>query len=380
MASFSPDVLIVGAGIAGASLAYQLATQGQRVLLIERESQPGYHATGRSAAMFMPTYGPPGVRALTRASHAFYAHPPANVSPAPVVSPRGVMYVAGPGQTPLLHVMHAELAPLCPALQWWEAPAVLACVPCLRPEQVEAALFDPTGLDVDVNALHQGLLRGMRQAAGVLRTRCALQNAQRQDGLWHGVLSDGSTVRTPWLVNAAGAWADEVARCVGAQPVGLVPKRRSAFTFSAPPGADTRTWPTVVGADERYYFKPDAGQLLGSPANADPTVPHDVMPEEWDIAVGIHHIEQVSRLTIRRPSSTWAGLRTFAADGELVIGPDTRLPGFFWLAGQGGYGIQSAAGAAVLAASLLMHTPLPPEWVAQGVEPSVFSPARLQTA
>jgi D-arginine dehydrogenase len=169
-----------------------------------------------------------------------------------------------------------------------------------------------------------------------------------------------------------------VAALFGAAPIGLVPHRRSAFTFKASEGMDVSGWPAVVGVDESYYFKPDAGQLLGSPANADPTVPHDVVPEELDIALGIHQIETVTTLTIRRPASTWAGLRSFVRDGEMVIGWDEHCPGFFWLAGQGGYGIQSAAGASELAASLLCGKPLPPELARHGVDPRVLAPQRLR--
>lgn len=180
------------------------------------------------------------------------------------------------------------------------------------------------------------------------------------------------------MVNAAGAWADELAALFGARPIGLVPHRRSAFTFKAPENLDASGWPAVVGVNEDYYFKPDAGQLLGSPANADPTVPHDVVPEELDIALGIHQIESVSTLSIRRPTSTWAGLRSFVGDGELVIGPDDACPGFFWLAAQGGYGIQSAAGASALANALLTGAALPEELRQHGVEPRALSPARLR--
>src|SRR5206468_7491545 len=189
---------------------------------------------------------------------------------------------------------------------------------------------------------------------------------------------DDEPVRARSVVNAAGAWADELAGLFGAAGIGLVPKRRSAFTFKAPAGVDASHWPAVVGVDESYYFKPDAGQLLGSPANADATHPHDVVPEELDIAIGIHQIESVTTLTVRRPSSTWAGLRSFVRDGEMVIGWDDDCPGFFWLAGQGGYGIQSAAGASELACALLCGVALPDELTRHGVDPDALSPRRLR--
>ncbi|MGJ7496461.1 NAD(P)/FAD-dependent oxidoreductase [Variovorax sp. RT4R15] len=371
------DVIILGAGIAGASAAFRLA--GHRsVLLLERESQPGYHSTGRSAAMFMESYGPPAVRALTRASRAFYEQPPVGFASEPLLTPRGVLYLATHGQEALLQATRSELGPACPDLEVLDADATLARVGCLRPEMVCAALFEPGAQDIDVHALHQGFLRGFRQLGGELRTGVQPQAAVRSGTQWELQLPDGETVRARSVVNAAGAWADEVAALFGAAPIGLVPHRRSAFTFKAPDGTDASGWPAVVGVDESYYFKPDAGQLLGSPGNADPTVPHDVVPEEIDIAMGIHQIESVSNLSIRRPTSTWAGLRSFVRDGEMVIGEDGACPGFFWLAAQGGYGIQSAAAASALADALLRGVPLPEELLRHGVEPSALSPARLR--
>ncbi len=374
------DIIILGAGMAGASLAWRLA--GLRsVALIERESQPGYHSTGRSAAMFMESYGPPMVRALTRASRAFYEQPPPGFVSERLMQPRGALYLATHGQEAQLAQTHTELAATCPNLTVLDAAATLARVPCLRPEVVHGALYDPGAQDIDVHALHQGFLRGFRQKAGPdgeLRTGATLTQASHDGQRWTLVFADGQTLQARTVVNAAGAWADEVAALFGARPIGLVPHRRSAFTFKPPEGVDASDWPAVVGVDESYYFKPDAGQLLGSPANTDPTVPHDVVPEELDIAMGIHQIESVSTLSIRRPSSTWAGLRSFVPDGELVIGPDDACPGFFWLAAQGGYGIQSAAGASALADALLRGVALPEELIQQGVEPSALSPARLR--
>ena len=371
------DVAIVGAGIAGASLAYCLA--GRRsVLLLEREAQPGYHSTGRSAAMFMESYGPPGVRALTRASRTFYEQPPRGFSETPLLAPRGVLYLATQGQEALLRTTREALAASGTQLETLDGPATLARVPCLRPEVVRGALFERDAQDIDVHALHQGFLRGLRAQGGELRSGAELAGAKHNGSRWELRLAHGEAVLAKNIVDAAGAWSDDVAARCAAAPVGLEPRRRSAFTFNGPAGIDVSGWPAVVGVDESWYFKPDAGRLLGSPANADPTVPHDVVPEELDIALGVHRIEAVTTLTIRRPASTWAGLRSFVRDGELVIGWDDRCPAFFWLAAQGGYGIQSAAGAAELAASLLCGEPLPPALARHGVDPLTSSPHRLR--
>jgi D-arginine dehydrogenase len=371
------DVAIIGAGIAGASLAYRLA--GRRsVLLLEREAQPGYHSTGRSAAMFMESYGPLGVRALTRASRAFYEQPPHEFAAGRILSPRGVLYLATHGQQALLQALHDELAGGGTSTDTVTAEEVLARVPCLKPDVVHGALFERDAQDIDVNALHQGFLRGARRDGAELRVDAQLAAATRTGDLWTLRLADGAAVRARSVVDAAGAWADEVAALCGVAPVGLVPHRRSAFTFKPPDGVDASRWPAVVGVDESYYFKPDAGQLLGSPANADPTQPHDVVPEELDIALGIHQIEAVTTLSIRRPASTWAGLRSFVRDGEMVIGWDDARDGFFWLAAQGGYGIQSAAGASELAAALICGEPLPAELARHGVDPRAVAPQRLR--
>jgi len=395
-------IAVIGAGIAGASLAWQLlqpaAGPAPRVLLLEREDQPGRHSTGRSAAMFMETYGPPMVRALTRASRAFYEAPPDGflAEGERLLTPRGVLYVAGPGQEALLAETRATLAPQCPTLRTLDADAAGALVPVLRREALAGALHDSAGADIDVHALHQGYLRGFRRAGGQLWCEAELLAGQRDPaeagapdpagaqaradaaGGWQLVLADGRRLRARQVVNAAGAWADAVGAALGAAPIGLVPHRRSAFTFDAPGGLATAGWPAVVGIDETWYFKPDAGRLLGSPANADPTVPHDVRPEELDIALGVDRIQNATTLAIRRPASTWAGLRSFVADGELVIGPDGRLPGLLWLAAQGGYGIQSAPGYALLARNLLLGEPLDASLVAEGVDAEGLSPRRLR--
>jgi D-arginine dehydrogenase len=375
------DVVILGAGIAGASLAWRLAPH-RRVLLVEREAQPGMHSTGRSAAMFMQSYGPPQVRALTRASRAFYMQPPAGFSDVPILRDRGVLYVAQPGQQDLLEAQFKALSATCPTLERYSKAQTLAAAPCLRPERVLAAIHEPDAMDIDVNALHQGFLRGFKARGAAtgceLRTGLDVQSVQHISGHWQLRFADGVCLDAHTVVNATGAWADHTAALLGARPIGLVPKRRSAFTFRAPVGVDASTWPLVAGLDDSYYFKPDAGQLLGSPGNADITHAHDVQPQELDIALGIHAIQEATTLQITRPTSTWAGLRSFVPDGELVIGFDTTAPHFFWLAGQGGYGIQSAAGASALADALIRKLPLlPEELLREGVKPAAMSPCRL---
>jgi len=380
MATADDTLLIIGAGIAGASLAWRLARAGRPVVLIEREPQPGMHSTGRSAAMFMESYGPPGVRALTRASRDFYQHPPAGFAEAPLLSPRHALFVATAGQQAALARMQADLAASGTTMALLNSELLAQAAPALKPDLFQNALLDEQGYDMDVHALLQGFLRGARQAGARLLTGVQPLRAAHDGQRWRVALSDGNELVAHTVVNAAGAWADELAALFGAVPIGLQPRRRSAFTFRVPEGVDLARWPMVADVDEAWYFKPDAGQLLGSPANADPVPPHDVQPEEFDIALGIHLIQEATNLRIERPTATWAGLRSFVADGDLVIGFDDACPGFFWLAAQGGYGIQSAAGASLLAASLIAGQPLPAELAAHGVEPRVVSPLRLRGA
>ena len=371
------DFAIIGAGMAGASVAWQLAGHAS-VLLLERESQPGYHTTGRSAALFLETYGTPQIRALTRASRAFLDQPPPGFADSPLLSPRGVLYIAGPEQMDLLEATWQELHTHSPSLQRLSPTEMVERAPCLRLEALGGGLAESGAADMDVHALHQGYLRGLRQRGGAVRTHAEVMALTRADGLWTITLTDGSRVQARTVVNAAGAWADVVGQMAGAAPIGLTPCRRTAFTFPAPDGLDLPSLPAIIAVDESFYIKPDARQLLGSPANADPMHPHDVAPEEIDVATGIWHIEQMTTFQIRRPSHTWAGLRSFVPDGDMVIGWDGQVEGLFWLAAQGGYGIQSAPGYALLARNLALGEPLDAALTAQGVEAAALSPQRIR--
>jgi D-arginine dehydrogenase len=371
------DHLIIGAGIAGASLAYRLAGAA-RVVLIEKEAQPGYHSTGRSAAMFMESYGTPTIQALTRASRAFLESPPEGFCDHPLLKDRGVLYLAAQGQEAMLADAFDDLRANGADVRKVSVDYVKSRAPCVRAEKLIGAIEEPGAKDIDVHALHQGFLKGARNAGTEILTNAHVVAAQRVDGAWHITLSNDTQLHAASVIDAAGAWADQVAKAFGIAPVGLQPKRRSAFTFKGPADVDTEHWPAVVGIDDSYYFKPDAGQLLGSPANADPTEPHDVVPEELDIATGIDHIQSATTLQIRRPSHVWAGLRTFAPDGEFVMGWEPTQPGFFWLAGQGGYGIQTCAAASLLAGNLVMGQALAPSLSACRIRPEVMSPRRFR--
>ena len=370
------DFLVIGSGIAAASIGYWLAPHG-RVTLLERESQPCYHSTGRSAALFLASYGTPQVRALTLASRAFLSAPPAGFAQSPILSTRGALFVATPEQAELLDEHVTLLRSMSPQSRRLKPAELMGLVPVLRADRLLGGVLEPDASDIDVHALHQGYLKGLRRHGGTLVCDAEATVVERCGSIWQ-VQAGGREHRAPVLVNAAGAWCDEVARRAGVAPIGLQPKRRSAFVFAPLPGLSVAGWPSVVGADESWYFKPDAGLLLGSPANADPVPPQDVQPEEMDIALGMHRIEEMTTLKIGRPIRRWAGLRSFVADGDLVGGFDTAAPGFFWVAAQGGYGIQTSAAMGEACAALARGAPMPAHIVDFGLTPAMLSPARLR--
>ena len=374
----APEFLIIGGGIAGASVGYWLAPHGS-VTVLERESQPGYHSTGRSAALFMESYGTPQVRALTLASREFFAHPPPGFAEPALLSPRGALMVASPGQEAALDAHWQLLQSMGPNARRLDAAQTCALVPVLRPDQVIGSVHEAEPADMDVNAIHQGFLRGLRRAGGSVVCDAPVTAVQRQSGLWR-VEAGGQIHEAPVVINAAGAWADVVARLAGVTTLGLQPRRRSAFIFAPPADVQSARWPLVLGAAEDWYFKPDAGMLLGSPANADPVEPQDVQPEEIDIALAIHRIQEMTTMTIGRPIRTWAGLRSFVPDGDLVGGFDPDAPGFFWVAAQGGYGIQTSAAMGEACAALARGLPLPARIAGFGLSQAMLSPARLRGA
>jgi D-arginine dehydrogenase len=371
------DAIVIGAGIAGASVACFLARH-VRVLVLECESHAGMHSTGRSAAMFCEGYGSPQVRALTRASRGFLAAPPPGFAQSPLLRRRGMLTIGTAAQADAVRRQHEELLRFVPLARLLEAREVGEMVPVLKPEAAQVGLLDPGAADIEVHELHQGFLRELRLQGGQVLFDVRLDTIERLPGGGWELRSGEQRFRAPLVLNAAGAWVDHVAAMAGVAPIGIEPRRRSAFLFTPPQGLATADWPLVIGADEDFYFKPDAGVLLGSPANADPVEPQDVQPEELDIALGIHRIEEATTLRIRRPTHTWAGLRSFVADGDLVGGFAPDAPGFFWVAAQGGYGIQTSPAMGEACAALALGRPLPAALQEQGIEAGTLSPRRLQ--
>ena len=366
---------IVGAGIAGASAGYNLAASGP-TLLIERESQPGYHSTGRSAALYTETYGNRVIRAVTIASRPFFEKPPAGFSEHPLLTPRGTMVIARADQKDKLAAALAESKAVLPTVEGIDEARAAGLCPALRPGYVASAFYEEDARDMDVHAIHQGFLRGFRAGGGRLVCNAEVLGLARAGDAWK-IETRAGAFTADVVINAAGAWADVLARMAGAKPVGLVPKRRTAVTIEPPADSNFRRWPAVIDVDEQFYWKPDAGQLILSPADETPTEPQDAQPEELDIALCIDRVERASTLAIRRVARKWAGLRSFVKDKTPVAGFAPDMANFFWLAGQGGYGIMTSPAMGRIAAALAQRKAMPADIAARGVSAADLSPARF---
>jgi D-arginine dehydrogenase len=330
------DIIVIGGGIAGLSAASQLACDAS-VTVLEAEQQPGYHASGRSAAYFAAAYGTKVVRAITASSEHFLRNPPEEFTEVEIFRPRDCMYFGREDQLERLQAIQEDN----PDLQFIDGKSVCERVPALAPEYVHAAVWDRRGGDLEVDALLQGYLREFRRHGGEFRSACQASQLHWSAGAWT-VSAGGETFQAPVVVNAAGAWAGQVAELAGLDSLGIQPLRRTALTIDPPGGMDIRDWPEMVDADEAFYFKPDAGQLLISPADETPSPPCDAQPEDLDVAMGVYRFEQATGLDIQRVNHSWAGLRTFAPDRIFVAGFDPRVDGFCWLAGQGGFGVMTS--------------------------------------
>jgi len=367
----STDFLVIGAGMAGASVAAHLAKDAS-VRVIEMESQPGYHSTGRSAALFSETYGNATIRALSRASRATFLAPPGDFAATPLVRPRLVLAFGHAGQEaafeafPDRQAPEGQLAAIDPA-------RTLELCPILRREQLLGGWVDRNAADIEVHELQQSYLRQLRQRGGALVTDARVSALERDIDGWRVQCGD-SSFRAGILINAAGAWAGDIGAMAGAAEIGLQPCRRTAALVDANVGPD---WPMIVDVEERFYAKPDAGLLLASPADETPSAPCDAYPEDLDVAIAIDRLQGATTLEIRRVRRRWAGLRSFVRDRSPVVGFDPRQPTFFWLAALGGYGIQTAPALSRVAASLALDRPIDEDILQQGFDKSDVSPARL---
>lgn len=367
------DIAIIGGGIAGLSLAYFLA--GRRsVVVLEQEDALGYHSTGRSAAEFVLRYNSEAVCKLAAISRRFFNTPPESFTAVPLLRQRGGITIANAEKAGRLRaqfdadVRHAPLTLITP-------DEAIERVPFLDPAFVAAAFHDPEFWDIEVESLLQGYVKGARRSGAEIRTGAGVV-AIRDDGQRWRIETSGGAVAAHTLVNACGGWADGIAGMAGVQPKGIVPHRRTAVLIDLP-GTDLSAVPEINELDEVFYFKPDAGRLLVSPADETPCEPADVQPEEIDIAWAVHHFEQATTVKVGRVAKSWAGMRSFALDRLPVIGAAPDNPRFFWLAGQGGYGILTSPALGALAASMLCEDKIPEGFSQASLDPALFSPGRF---
>ncbi|MBZ9871835.1 FAD-binding oxidoreductase [Mesorhizobium sp. BR1-1-9] len=364
-----PKIVVIGGGIAGLSLAAEVADWAE-VTLIERESQPGYHASGRSAALFTETYGNRVVRALTLASRralfdgGFVAHQ------------RGALHVGRADDGAAVDRLGDELQAMVPSVRRLSAAELQALVPVIDSQTTCGGVYEPGAVDVDTGKMLAACASALKAKGGIMRTGEEVREiVHTGNGL--RVATSAGAYPADIVVNAAGAWVDVVAGLAGLTGLGFQPKRRTAFLFDPPAGVDIAGWPLVVDLHEQFYFKPDAGRLIGSLADETDSEPCDAWPEDIDVAIAVDRIEQATSMRIGRPSTPWAGLRTFAPDRTPVAGFDPRLPGFFWLGGQGGYGFQVSLTLARLGSALMRGQPLPDDVAALGVTAAALAPDRF---
>lgn len=365
----SCDVLVIGGGMAGVSIGFELAAD-RRVLVADMERVFAYHTTGRSAAMFLETYGSPAIRALTTASRQYLENPPDGGQ---LLTPLPQLCIGRPGRGPVVTELYREVRELAPDVVLLDADEALASQPLLRPGSVELALLEPGAMEIDVHAVHQGYVHGLRGRDAATLVGARVSSASRTGAVWNVTMTDGRTIEAEVVVNAAGAWADQVAERFRAAPVGLRALRRSAFMVDAPPGTGA---PMISDVDDAFYLKPDAGKWLCSPSEETPQEPCDARPDELEIARAIDVINEVTTLGVRHVRSSWAGLRNFVADRNPVVGFDPAVDRFFWYAAQGGYGIQTAPALSRTGAALLRGEPIPTDVTERGLTVADLAPDR----
>lgn len=369
------DAIIVGAGMAGISLAYELAAS-MRVLVLEMEEMPAYHSTGRSSALFDESYGKEAVRRMTLASRSFLENPPEGFCEHPLLSPRGLMVIGSDDQKDSLDQYYRDNQPLLGNLQYLDRKQLESRVSILG-EHVKAAVLSPGCRDIDVAAQFQGYHKLFLARGGKLHVSEPVLEIVHKGGHWQ-LKTAKEEYGAPIMVNAAGAWADSVAHKAGITPKGLQALRRTVALIELPVEVDYRNWPLVMDADEAFYFKPESGLILLTPADEEPVEACDIQPDDLDIAIAVDRFEKVTGLEINKVGRRWAGLRTFAPDRVPVIGEDPAHKGFFWLAGQGGYGIMTAPANAMFCSAMIQGNALPANLLDAGVKQEQLSPGRFQ--
>lgn len=370
------DFLVIGAGVAGAAAAAEMATTGSTIML-EMEERPGYHSSGRSAALYTPNYGPAVVRAIVAASTVFYRDPPQGFATQALLTPRQALSFVSAGAEHRIDEFIA-MAPVGTPLEEISPARACEMAPLLRREAVARAVLDPHVMDMDANAIHQGFLRQFKSRGGRLATDQCVLGLERIAGNWRATTASGATFTAPVLINAAGAWADEIGQLAGLPPIGLQPKRRTAIVIASDPALAPSTMPAIDDGETESYVKPDAGRLMASLGDATPSPACDAQPEDLDMAMIVDWLERKTHLNVRRIEHSWAGLRSFVRDDCPVVGFDENASGFFWLAGQGGYGIMLAAALGRITHQLILLGQLSADLGDRGIAESFLAPRRCR--
>ena len=372
------DFLVIGGGIAGLSAAARLAEHG-RVVVIEAEDAPGYHSSGRSVTFSHYGIGNETVRGMTSWSRGFFEHPPEGFSEVPLSKRTPALFFAREETREQLEALYEKTARLTETLIWLDEEGMKSLCPVLKtgPDAAVAAFTDRGGLKLDPHALLQGYIRRVRAGGGEVATGQRISGIERSGESWTVRTDGGDGWSAPVLVNAAGSWADKVAEMAGVRPLGLEPKRRTIIVLDPPAGMDVSGWAFTKYVVDEFYMLPDAGRLLASPVDEVPSDPCDCQPEEYDIALAAYRVEEFTTLPVARIASRWAGLRTFTSDRVPAAGFAADAPGFFWLAGQGGYGLQTAPAMAAITAALVTGGDWPEGLENLGVKPEHVLPARL---
>ncbi|MFM1778332.1 MAG: hypothetical protein RL741_950 [Actinomycetota bacterium] len=374
------DAIVIGGGIAGASIGYELSND-RSVCMLEMEDALAFHTTGRSAATFLEALGTDQIRGLTTGSRAFLENPPEMIESAPL-SPLPLLMYAKQGRSAAIKDFYEAVNRWVPNSSLLDASQVISYCPVMREDHVESGFYDPNAMELDVQAIHQGYVRGFRTNGGEIKRSEKVISLSREAAIWKIETSAGNIYRAPIVINAAGAWGDEVANLAGVTKCGLVPKVRTIFMVNSPSGEETKDLPIVGDIDGAYYFKPEGNQFLVSPMDQTPSAPCDASPDELEIARALDELNEATTINAKSVNSTWGGLRTFVADENPVIGFDPEAEGFFWMVGQGGYGIQTSPAVARLSAALVRQQGVPEDLISRGVQASALAPGRasLKTA
>jgi D-arginine dehydrogenase len=374
----SRDFLVVGGGIAGLSAAAGLSRHG-RVAVIEAEEALGYHSSGRSVSFSHYGIGNSAVRGLTAYSRPFFEKQPEGFCETPVSRPFPSLYFATEEMLPALHSLQEEMARFTEAIEWLDERQMAELCPVIRtgPEGAVRGVLDRSGLKLDADALLQSFARAVRAGGSEVLTGRRIAAIDRKDGVWQVTTERGDSFAAPILVNAAGSWADRIAALAGVRPLGLQPKRRTIIVVDPPAGTDVSSWPFVHTAISDFYMLPEAGQILASPVDEVEDDPCDAQPEDYDIALAAYRLEQYTTLPVTRIAHRWAGLRSFVADRVPTAGFAPDAPGFFWLAGQGGYGLQTAPAMGAIVEALVTGGEWPRALAEAGVTPGQIRPERL---